>query len=432
MNTGTTELFIIGGAALLLGVLFLSRMVRELAKGDRRKWIFGIILGTGIIAFALKIVFIVSFSQFPNQVLSLFPEREQTPEDLDYDSQLNVPSLVRTSYTWQALPEKAPSPPDNPMTPEKVELGRKLFNDMRLSGDGTLSCASCHGLTEELAGGDGLSVAIGISNQKGTRNSPTVLNSAFQRKFFWDGRADSLEEQAKGPIVNPIEMGMPSLDAVVEKLEGLPEYKKSFETVFNSSPSITIDNIAKAIASYERTLITPNSPYDRFVRGESTALNEQQLRGMSLFESVGCIQCHSGPNFSGASIFNENAAFRIFPANDDPELVKKYRFEDDPGARSSIRSVNNKGVWRIPTLRNISLTAPYFHNGSVDSLEEAVRIMARLQLNIITSNSQENQKSIEWSAKRKKLSIRENQSLTDSQIDDIVAFLVSLEGDISN
>ncbi|MEW8152951.1 MAG: cytochrome-c peroxidase, partial [Candidatus Thiodiazotropha endolucinida] len=314
MNTGIIELLAFGLVAIIAGFFLLISMVRELTPNQRRKWFLGIGLGTGIIAFSLKIGLIVIFSLFPGPMLSLFPEREyEFASVIASTDQRNDSRISKTPYTWQALPTSAPYPEDNPPTAEKIKLGKKLFFDTRLSADGTLSCASCHVLTDDKGGGDGRTASIGIDGKQGTRNAPTVFNAAFQKVLFWDGRASSLEDQAKGPLINPIEMGMPSLDHVVKTVRNIPEYQALFNITFPTRPSITIDTIAMAIASYERTLITPDSPYDRFIRGDSSALTEKQIRGMALFESTGCILCHSGPNFSAASLFSDDTPYRIFP-----------------------------------------------------------------------------------------------------------------------
>lgn len=428
MNTGIVELLAFGLVAIIAGVFLLISMVRELAPNERRKWFLGIGLGTGIIAFSLKIGLIVIFSLYPGPMLSLFPER-----DIDYatvmssTSRLYDPSMVKTPYTWRALPATAPYPNDNPPTPEKIRLGKKLFFDQRLSADGTLSCASCHELSERKGGGDGLPASVGINNQQGTRNAPTVLNAAFQKVLFWDGRAASLEDQAKGPLINPIEMGMPSLQHVEQTVRKIPEYNALFTRAFPDHPSITIDNIAKAIACYERTLITPDTPYDRFVRGDTGALTEKQIRGMALFESTGCTLCHSGPNFSAASLFSEDIPYRIFPSIPNSEYEKRHRLTDDLGAIPRGQGIE-RGVWRVPTLRNITRTGPYFHNGSVSSLEEAVRIMARVQLNKVISNSTIDDQSIQWSNGKQRLRVATHQALSDTEVEEIVAFLKALEG----
>ncbi|MEW8286810.1 MAG: cytochrome c peroxidase [Candidatus Thiodiazotropha endolucinida] len=428
MNTGIIELLAFGLVAIIAGFFLLISMVRELTPNQRRKWFLGIGLGTGIIAFSLKIGLIVIFSLFPGPMLSLFPEREhELASVIATTDQRNDSRIFKTPYTWQALPTSAPYPEDNPPTAEKIKLGRKLFFDTRLSADGTLSCASCHVLTNDKGGGDGLTASIGIDGKQGTRNAPTVFNAAFQKVLFWDGRASSLEDQAKGPLINPIEMGMPSLDHVVNTVRNNPEYQALFSSTFPTRPSITIDTIAMAIASYERTLITPDSPYDRFIRGDSSALTEKQIRGMALFESTGCILCHSGPNFSAASLFSDDTPYRIFPSIPNTVYEKRHRLNDDLGAAPKDNG-SDRGVWRIPSLRNVTRTGPYFHNGSVSSLEEAVRIMAHVQLNKAISNRDTDDRSIQWLNSNKRLRVESHQALSDTEVEEIVAFLESLEG----
>ncbi|MEW8188954.1 MAG: cytochrome c peroxidase [Candidatus Thiodiazotropha endolucinida] len=428
MNTGIIELLAFGLVAIIAGFFLLISMVRELTPNQRRKWFLGIGLGTGIIAFSLKIGLIVIFSLFPGPMLSLFPEREyEFASVIASTDQRNDSRISKTPYTWQALPTSAPYPEDNPPTAEKIKLGKKLFFDTRLSADGTLSCASCHVLTDDKGGGDGRTASIGIDGKQGTRNAPTVFNAAFQKVLFWDGRASSLEDQAKGPLINPIEMGMPSLDHVVKTVRNIPEYQALFNITFPTRPSINIDTIAMAIASYERTLITPDSPYDRFIRGDSSALTEKQIRGMALFESTGCILCHSGPNFSAASLFSDDTPYRIFPSIPNTVYEKRHRLSDDLGAAPKDNG-SDRGVWRIPSLRNVTRTGPYFHNGSVSSLEEAVRIMAHVQLNKAISNRDTDDRSIQWLNNNKRLRVENHQALSDTEVEEIVAFLESLEG----
>ncbi|MEW8068757.1 MAG: cytochrome c peroxidase [Candidatus Thiodiazotropha endolucinida] len=428
MNTGIIELLAFGLVAIIAGFFLLISMVRELTPNQRRKWFLGIGLGTGIIAFSLKIGLIVIFSLFPGPMLSLFPEREyEFASVIASTDQRNDSRISKTPYTWQALPTSAPYPEDNPPTAEKIKLGKKLFFDTRLSADGTLSCASCHVLNDDKGGGDGRTASIGIDGKQGTRNAPTVFNAAFQKVLFWDGRASSLEDQAKGPLINPIEMGMPSLDHVVKTVRNIPEYQALFNITFPTRPSITIDTIAMAIASYERTLITPDSPYDRFIRGDSSALTEKQIRGMALFESTGCILCHSGPNFSAASLFSDDTPYRIFPSIPNTVYEKRHRLSDDLGAAPKDNG-SDRGVWRIPSLRNVTRTGPYFHNGSVSSLEEAVRIMAHVQLNKAISNRDTDDRSIQWLNNNKRLRVENHQALSDTEVEEIVAFLESLEG----
>nr|MBP7014081.1 cytochrome-c peroxidase [Steroidobacteraceae bacterium] len=205
--------------------------------------------------------------------------------------------MAAATGSWQALPDVAPAPADNPATADKVELGKMLYFDPRLSSSGNVSCFSCHNVME--GGDDHRPTSIGVHGHVGGRNAPTVWNAAFLSSQFWDGRAATLEEQAKGPPANAIEMGMPNLDAVIGRVRNIPGYKPYFEKAFGAGDVVTMDNVAKAIAAYERTLITPNSAYDRYARGETKALTEQQVRGLNALADVGCTSCHQGPTFSG-------------------------------------------------------------------------------------------------------------------------------------
>jgi cytochrome c peroxidase len=300
---------------------------------------------------------------------------------------------------WQALPSVAPAPADNPTTPEKVTLGKMLYFDPRLSSTGTVSCFSCHNVME--GGDDNRPTSIGVHGQKGDRNAPTVWNAAFLSAQFWDGRAPTLEEQAKGPPANPIEMGMANLDAVVDRIRRIPGYRPYFEAAFGKGDVITIENAARAIAAYERTLITPDTPYDRYVRGDKTALTAQQVRGMKTFLEVGCTSCHQGATFAGPELPVGTGFFMKFPMFPDSPYVARYDLMKDKGRFESTKKPGDEHMWRVPTLRNLTYTAPYMHNGSVKTLPEAVRVMASTQL---------------------------NRTLTDQEVADIVAFLESLSG----
>jgi len=314
-------------------------------------------------------------------------------------SALFVAPLALQAAEWEPIPETAPAPADNPTTEAKVELGKQLYHDPRLSSTGTVACASCHNV---MAGGeDYRPVAMGVHGQTGGRSAPTVWNAAFQSVQFWDGRAATLEDQAKGPIANPIEMGMANLDAAVERLKRIDGYQKSFKEVFGGENSVSGDNIAKAIAAYERTLITPNGPFDRYLNGDESALTDQQKKGMATFKEVGCVACHSGVNFSGPSLAVGTPFLQKFPTNPS-EYDAKYKLTDDLGRYEVTKKDTDKHLFRVPTLRNIALTAPYFHNGSVKSLDEAVRVMGKAQL---------------------------NKDLNKEQVADIVAFLESLTGE---
>jgi len=294
---------------------------------------------------------------------------------------------------WDALPSTAPAPANNPTTAEKVELGRILYHDPRLSSTGTVSCASCHNTM--LGGEDNRPNSMGVNGQTGGRSAPTVWNSAFNKVQFWDGRAASLEEQAAGPVTNPIEMGMKSWDAVVARLKSIEGYQAYFDKAFGEN-SISKDNATKAIAAYERTLITPNSAFDKFAKGDKNALNAQQKRGLDKVVELGCTSCHSGPAFNGGG------SFQKFPVINNAFLEKKYQFSNDKGLFEVTGKSGDEHFFKVPTLRNIALTAPYFHNGSVATLESAVKVMAKVQL---------------------------GKKLSKNETADIVAFLNALTGE---
>lgn len=300
---------------------------------------------------------------------------------------------------WQPLPDKAPEPADNPTTPAKVELGKMLYMDPRFSATGTVSCNTCHNVM--LGGEDNRHFSMGVHGQMGGRSAPTVWNSAFGSVQFWDGRAPSLEEQAKGPVANPVEMGMKDVDIAMNRVRQIPGYQAYFEKAFGPD-SMTVANAAKAVAAYERTLITPNSPYDRYVKGDEKAMSVQQVRGMNAFAEVGCTSCHSGPAFNGPTLPQGTGFFMKFPTFADKAYEEKYAFMKDLGRFDVTGKEADKYMFKVPTLRNIALTAPYFHNGAVRTLDEAVRVMAKTQL---------------------------GKDLTDGQTADIVAFLGALTGE---
>ncbi len=303
-----------------------------------------------------------------------------------------------SAQALDALPDHPPIPKDNPMTPAKIELGKQLFFEKRLSHTSEVSCNSCHDVTG--SGTDGLRFSNGIKGQKGGRNSPTVWNAAYMAVQFWDGRAPSLEEQAKGPMINPVEMGMPSHDEVVKRLGDIPDYRKRFTQVFGKD-GLTIANVARALAAYERTLVTPNSAYDRFLKGNFKAMNPSALNGLKLVQSVGCTACHFGATFNGPQKAGQGF-YQKFPLIPGSEYEQKYKLTEDAGRFVATKNEADRGMWRVPTWRNVALTAPYFHNGSVATLDEAVRVMAKTQL---------------------------GKTLTEKEVTDIVAFLNSLTGE---
>jgi len=307
-------------------------------------------------------------------------------------------SMQAQATEWKALPKIAPAPADNPTTAAKVELGKMLFMDPRFSSTGTISCNSCHNVME--GGDDSRSVSMGVHGKTGGRNAPTVWNSAFHSVQFWDGRAALLEDQAKGPVSNPIEMGMKDVETAMQRVKKIPGYKPVFEKAFGKD-SMTVDNAAKAVAAFERTLITPNSPYDKYVKGNTRAMSKQQISGMNKFAAIGCTSCHSGAAFNGPQQKPGEGFYAMFPTFDN-KYVSKYKLDADKGREEVTGKASDRGMFRVPTLRNITDTAPYFHNGSVNDLGEAVRVMAKSQL---------------------------NRTLPKQDVNDIVAFLGALTGE---
>jgi len=266
---------------------------------------------------------------------------------------------------------------------EKVKLGKKLFFDARLSRDNTIACVSCHNLAA--GGDDNLQYSFGINGQEGNMNSPTVLNASNNFRQFWDGRAKNLQEQAGGPIENPIEMGF-SFKELIPKLNK-SEYKALFSKVYKEG--ITKNSITDAIAEYEKTLVTPNAPFDEYLRGDKNALTKKQKEGYELFKSKGCVSCHHGVNLGG----NLYSKFGVVKDSKTTSL----------GRYNVTHKNRDKYYFKVPTLRNITLTAPYFHDGRTQSLQEAIKIMSQLQL---------------------------GRYFTQDEVEKIEAFLYSLEGEI--
>jgi len=247
-----------------------------------------------------------------------------------------------------------------------LKLGKALFNSPLLSKNNTIACASCHLIGQ--GGDDGFPVSVGINGSVGDRNAPTVLNSVFSFRQFWDGRSSDLAEQAVGPIHNPIEMGS-NFEEVIGKLKQVPEFVKTFNAL--NPAGITEQAIVQAIVTFEESLITPNAPIDRFLLGDKNALTEQQKIGYQKFVSFGCVSCHQGRNIGG------NLYQRIGRITEVPEKLLQ-----DTGRFKLTQNEFDRFVFKVPSLRNINQTAPYFHNGSVATLAEAVTIMAKGQLGI--------------------------------------------------
>jgi cytochrome c peroxidase len=278
-------------------------------------------------------------------------------------------------------------PPDNPVTPQKVALGRVLFYEKRLSKDGTVSCATCHAPDHGFA--DPKRVSEGVGGQKGARNAPTVLNAVFNEFQFWDGRAASLEEQSKGPLTNPVEMAFGSHDDVMEVVRGIPEYDAELRKVFGHEP--TIDDVAAAIATFERTVVSGDSPFDRFMAGDKSALSESAQRGWELWNTKArCNTCHpfgsATPNFSDNKFHNigvaaKNRDFahlaREAASVGDPEKLAFNADLTELGRFIVTRQPKDIGAFKTPGLRDVALTAPYLHDGSEATLLDVVNFYDR-------------------------------------------------------
>ncbi|MFS1421670.1 cytochrome-c peroxidase [Shewanella sp. 10N.286.48.B5] len=248
--------------------------------------------------------------------------------------------------------------------PEKVELGKMLFFEPRLSMSGFISCNSCHNLS--LGGVDALPTSIGHEWQQGPINSPTVLNADYMLAQFWDGRAATLKDQAAGPIDNPKEMGY-THDLAVDTIASMPAYVARFNDIYGSN-EVNIDRITDAIATFEKTLVTPNSPFDKYLEGDKKAISADAQTGYQLFKDKGCVACHNGPAVGGTMYMKMG-------------LIKPFHTDNPAEGRKGVTGKEaDKFVFKVPTLRNIELTYPYFHDGSVWNLDEAVNTMADIQL----------------------------------------------------
>ena len=295
----------------------------------------------------------------------------------------------RAAQTFKPLPSTVPAVADNPSSPAKIDLGKALFFDPRLSASGVFSCYSCHNLTT--GGDDNMETSVGHGWQKGPRNAPTVLNAVLNEAQFWDGRADDLKAQAKGPVQAGVEMAN-TPDNVVATLKSMPAYNDWFAAAFpDEADPVSFDNMAKAIEVFEATLITP-APFDAWLNGDDAALSDQAKAGLTLFLDKGCSACHSGVNIGGHGYYPfglvEKPGAEILPVGD------KGRF-------AVTETADDEYVFRAAPLRNIALTAPYFHSGKVWDLKVAVQIMAESQL---------------------------GEAITDTEADQLVAFLDSLTG----
>jgi cytochrome c peroxidase len=300
------------------------------------------------------------------------------------------PLVQRAQALFKPIPDQAPELPGNVASKEKLALGKMLYFEPRLSANHAISCALCHNIG--LGGTDIASTSLGHRSQKGGRNSPTVFNAVFNTAQFWDGRAKDLEEQAGGPLVNPVEMASPATH-VTEQLKGIPGYLPGFTAAFpGEADPITLANIQKAIAVFEATLLTPDAPFDRFLKGDAGALSATEKAGLTLFVDKGCAGCHKGINIGGGMY----APFGIARKPGAELLPPK-----DKGRFAVTKSASDEYVYKVPSLRNIAITAPYFHTGQVWDLREAVTVMGTTQL---------------------------GNTLTTDEADKLVAFLNTLTG----
>lgn len=291
---------------------------------------------------------------------------------------------------FKPIPTSPPSIKGIESTPARIELGKQLYFDPRLSESHAISCNACHRIG--MGGVDMQETSIGHRWQRGPRNAPTVLNAVFNTAQFWDGRAKNLEEQAGGPMVNPIEMGTTEKH-VVEQLSGIPGYVTEFHDAFpDEKQPVTFENVRDLIALFEATLITPNAPFDRYLKGEENALNAQQKKGLQLFISKGCASCHNGINIGGGM-------YAPFGVVEKPGA--EFLPPNDHGRFEVTRTPSDEYVFKVPSLRNIALTLPYFHSGKSWSLRQAVAVMGSSQLGI---------------------------KLSPKDVDDVTAFLLSLTG----
>ena len=305
------------------------------------------------------------------------------------DTTLSIPLELDEGPDW--LEPVRPLPLTTQLDPQKVALGQRLFHDTRLSRDATVSCASCHDLTA--GGDDGRAVSAGVGGALGDVNAPTVFNSGFNFVQFWDGRAGTLEEQVNGPITHPREMGT-DWPTVEMRLRGIPGYVADFERLYDDG--VTARNIRDAIASFERSLVTADSRFDRYLNGDTFAITVEEREGYAFFKSFGCVSCHQGVNVGG----NMFQKFGIMLADRDADEPEN---PSDLGRFNVTGRQEDRHVFKVPSLRNVELTAPYFHDGSAPDLPLAVRVMAEMQL---------------------------GQQLTERQVSRIVAFLKTLTGSI--
>lgn len=276
-------------------------------------------------------------------------------------------SALADTTSWRGGPV-SPLPPRVGVDVRKVQLGEEMFHDARLSADDTVSCATCHDLAN--GGVDGLEKPVGIDGAMGKVNTPTVFNSAYNFTQFWDGRAETLEEQAAGPVHNPVEMGS-NWDEVIRKLKSDDRVRNAFEAIYDDG--VTADNIVDAIATFERTLVTIDSPFDQYLRGDSNAISAEAERGYELFQAYGCVACHQGVNVGGNMYQTMGAMGDYFGDRGNIQ-------PSDMGRFGITGREQDRHVFKVPSLRVVALTAPYFHDGSAKTLKDAIKYMGKYQL----------------------------------------------------
>ena len=301
--------------------------------------------------------------------------------------------LERAQATFKPLPDLAEMQKVRPFTEEQVKLGQQLWYENRLSKGNTVSCNSCHNLAT--AGVDNMPTSAGHKSQFGGRNSPTALNAALLGSQFWDGRAADVEEQAGGPLLNPVEMANATEADAAAKIAGIPEYQEKFKAAFPEDGAVSFKNITTALGAFERTLLTPTR-WDDYLKGNVSALSEQERKGVRAFMDNGCIACHSGVNLGGAM-------FQKFGLVDGPYWKHIDDPKHDKGRADVTKKAEDEFFFRVPGLRNVERTYPYFHNGSVWELDKAVNIMAKAQL---------------------------GKTLAPEETENIVAFLKALSGNV--
>ncbi len=319
------------------------------------------------------------------------PDEQEKKAIIDWIHQQRKAFLPLNTQGTDVTRLVQPIPDKLDTDPAKVALGDKLYHDGRLSADGTVQCHTCHQLKN--GGVDGLDVSVGIDGQKGGINAPTVYNSVFNVLQFWDGRAVDLADQAAGPPLNPVEMGSKNWEEIIAKFEQDEAFKQEFLSVF---PEISKATLTEAIVEFEKTLITPNSAFDRYLKGEQNALNDAQKRGYDIFKSAKCDTCHTGTAMGGRS-------FEYLGLYDDYFKARGTPLTDaDNGRFAHTKDPADKHKFKVPTLRNIALTAPYMHDAGAKDLKAAVQIMARFQ---------------------------SGKTLSEQETKDVVAFLEALTGE---